>query len=74
MFLIAQHVSSDTSVIFGGSKTVFAASGLHASVVAGRWPRPERPERPATTDVCKPEAANTVFELLMMSDVSLETC
>jgi len=25
------------------------------------------------TDV-KPEAANTVFELLMMSDVSLETC
>jgi hypothetical protein len=22
----------------------------------------------------KPEAANTVFELLMMSDVSLETC
>jgi hypothetical protein len=31
-------------------------------------------QRPATTDVCKPEAANTVFELLMMSDMSLETC
>jgi hypothetical protein len=29
---------------------------------------------PATTDVCKPEAADTVFELLMMSDVPLETC
>jgi len=28
----------------------------------------------ATTDVCKPEDANTVFELLMMSDVSLKTC
>jgi hypothetical protein len=27
-----------------------------------------------TTDICKPEAANTVFELLMMSDVALETC
>jgi hypothetical protein len=28
----------------------------------------------ATTDVCKPEAANTVFGLLMMGDMSLETC
>ena len=68
MFLIAQHVSSDTSLIVRSSKTVFAASGLHTSVVAGRW------QRPATTDVCKLEAANTVFELLTMSDVSLETC
>jgi len=49
-------------------KTVFAASGLHTSVVAGRC------QRSATTDVCKPEVANTGFELLMMSDVSLETC
>ena len=67
MFLIAQHVLSDTSLIIRSSKTVFAASGLHTSVVAGLC------QRPATRDICKPEAANTVFELLMMSDVSLET-
>ena len=30
--------------------------------------------QPATTNVCEPETAITVFELLMMSDVSLETC
>jgi hypothetical protein len=30
-------------------------------------------QRPATTEVCKPEAANTGFELLIMSDVFFET-
>jgi len=35
MFLIAQHVSSDTLLIIRSSQTVFAASGLHTSVVAG---------------------------------------
>jgi len=76
-FLIARHVSSDTSLIIGSSKTVFTASGLHTSVVAGHCrslvgtqPR----HQPATTDICKPEAANTVFELPMMSDVSFESC
>jgi hypothetical protein len=29
---------------------------------------------PAADSVCKPEAANTAFEILIMSDVSLETC
>jgi len=61
-FLIARHVSSDTLLIIRSSKTVIAASGF--------------------TYVCgcrahmyvKPEAANTVFELLTMSGVSLETC
>jgi hypothetical protein len=37
---------------------------LHTSVVAGRQPQ----------TYVKPEAANRVFELLMKSDVSLETC
>ena len=57
--------------------TVYAASGLHTHMVTGRsqvcvgvttqiW------LRPVTTCVCKPEAAYT--ELLMMSDVTLETC
>ena len=75
-FLIARHVSSDTSLIIGSSKTVFAASVLHTSVVAGHCrslvgtqPR----HQPTTTDICKPEAANIVCELLMMSDVPLET-
>ena len=31
-------------------------------------------QRPATKNVCKTEAAITVFELLMMSGLSLETC
>jgi hypothetical protein len=38
---------------------------LHMSMVAGRGQQPQT--------YVKPEAANTVFELLMMSDVSLET-
>jgi hypothetical protein len=63
-FLIAQHVLSDTSLIIRSSKTVFAASGLHTSVVSGWQPQ----------TYVKPEAANTVFEILMMGGVSLETC
>jgi len=43
---------------------------LHTSVVAGRCHDSGR--QPQT--YVKPESANTVFELLMMSDVSLETC
>jgi hypothetical protein len=56
-FLIAQHVSSFTSLIIRSLKTVFAA-------VSDRQPQ----------TYVKPEAANTVFELLIMSDVTLETC
>jgi len=62
----ATHRSSS-----GDQKDVFAAPGLHTSVVAGRchsWVGTQ----PQT--YVKPEAANTVFELLMMSDVSMETC
>jgi len=59
--LTAQHVSSDTPLIIRSSKTVVAASGLHTSVVAGSC-------RQTQTHV-KPEAAITVFELLMMSGV-----
>jgi hypothetical protein len=54
-FLIAQHVSSDTPLIISSSKTVIAASG------SCRQPQ----------TYVKPEAAITVFELLMMSGVSL---
>jgi len=43
---------------------------LHMFVVAGRCHDIGR--KPQT--YVKPEAANTVFELLMTSDVSLETC
>jgi len=55
MFLIAQNISSDTSLIIRSSKTVFTSSRLHTSVVASL---------PPTTDVYKPHAANTVFEFL----------
>jgi hypothetical protein len=40
---------------------------LHTSVVAGCW------QRPSTTDVCKTRGCKH-SKLLMMSDVSLETC
>ena len=73
-FLIAQHVSSDTPLIIRSSKTVIAASGFTyvcgcrqlslLSHDSGRQPQ----------TYVKPEAAITVFELLMMSGVSLETC
>jgi hypothetical protein len=61
--LIAQNVSSDTPLIIRSSKTVIAAPGF--TYVASC--------RQQQTYV-KPEAAITVFELLMMSGVSLETC
>ena len=41
---------------------------LHASVVPGRCHCGRQPQRHV-----KPEAASTIFELLMMSDVSLKT-
>jgi len=47
-------------------KTVFAASGLYTNVLTGRWQGwviffPTQPwQRPVTTCVYKPEAANTV--------------
>jgi hypothetical protein len=62
--LNAQHVSSDTSLIIRSSKTVIAAFGF-TSVCACR-PQPHM--------YVKPEAAITVFELLVMSGVSLGTC
>jgi len=58
MFRATRHSSS------GAQKLYLQPLVLHTSVVAGRQPQ----------TYVKPEAANTVFELLMMSDVSLETC
>jgi len=56
----AQRVSSDTPFIIRSSKTVIAAYGF--TYVCG-----------CPQMYVKPEAAITVFELLMMSGVSLET-
>ena len=56
--LIAQHVSRDTWPIIRSSKTVIAAPGF--TYVFGCRPLPE--------------AAITVFELVMMGHVSPETC
>jgi len=67
VLLIAQHVSSDTPLIIRSSKTVIAASGF--TYVCGCRPLDRQPQT-----YVKPEAAITVFELLMMSGVSLETC
>jgi hypothetical protein len=51
----AEHRSSSGVLI------VFAASGLHTHVVNGRSQVPTQFWlRPVTTNVCKPEAANTV--------------
>jgi len=71
-------------------QTVFAASGLYTDMVTGRCPgwvgtvvSTQPGQRPVTTCVYKPEAANTVWsswgckyslELLMMSGMPLETC
>jgi len=60
MFRATHHSSS------GAQKLYLQPLGLHTSVVAGRGRQPQT--------YVKPEAANTVFELLMMSGVSLETC
>ena len=68
-FLIAQHVSGDTPPIIRSSKTVIAASGL--KYVFGcrplRWLRHRSGRQPKT--YLRPEAAITVFELLMMGGV-----
>ena len=71
--LIAQHVSSDTPLIIRSSKTVIAASG--STYVCGCRPLrrlSHRSGRQSKTYV-KPEAAITVFELLV-GGVSPETC
>jgi len=70
--LIAQHLSSDTPPIIKSSKTVITASGftyvLQTYVITAS----------GFTYVLQtyviPEVVITVFELLMMSGVSLETC
>jgi hypothetical protein len=73
---ITQHVSDDTPSIIRSSKTVIAASGF--TYVFGcrlplRWLSHRSGNRQPKTYV-KPEAAITVFELLMMDGVSSETC
>jgi hypothetical protein len=73
-FLIVQHVSGDTAPIIRSSKIVIAASGF--THVFGCRPLrrlSHRSGRKPKTYV-KPEAAITVFELLMMGGVSPETC
>jgi hypothetical protein len=64
----------DTPPIIRSSKTVIAASGF--TYVFGceplRW-LSHRSDRQPKTNV-KPEAAITVFELLMMGGVSPKTC
>jgi len=56
----ATHRSSS-----GAQKLYLQPLVLHTSVVAGRGRQPQT--------YVKPEAANAVFELLMMSDGLLET-
>jgi len=73
-FLISQHVSGDTQPIIRSSKTVIVASGF--TYVFGCWPLRlliHLSGRQPKTYV-KPQAAITVFELLMMGVVSPETC
>jgi hypothetical protein len=75
-FLIAQHVSGGTPPIIRNSKTIIAASGftyVFDCRLALRWLSHRSANRqPKTYE--KPEAAITVFELLMMGGVSPETC
>jgi len=54
VLLIAQHVSSNTPLIIRSSKIVIAASGF--KYLCGC-----RPQRPATTDVCKTRGCNYSF-------------
>jgi hypothetical protein len=72
--LIAQHVSGDTPPVIRSSKTVTAASGFTYifSCRLLQWLSHHSGRRPKT--YVKPEAAITVFELLMMGGVSPETC
>jgi len=71
---MAQHVSGDTPPIIRRAKTVIAASGF--TYVFGcrllRWLSHRSGRQPKT--YVKPEAAITVFALLMMGGVSPETC
>jgi hypothetical protein len=66
VLLITEHVSSDTPLIIRSSKTVIAVF----TYVCGCWLLGSG-RQPQT--YVKPEAAITVFELLVMSGVSLET-
>jgi hypothetical protein len=71
---MAQHVSGNTPPIIRRSQTVMAASGFTA--VFGfrplRWLSHRSGRKPKK--YIKPDAAITVFELLMMGGVSPETC
>jgi hypothetical protein len=72
--IIAQHVPGDTPLIVRSSETVIATSGF--TYVCGYWQLSWLSHgscRQPWTYV-KPEATITVFELLAMSGVSLETC
>jgi hypothetical protein len=71
---MAQHVSNDTPLIIKSSKTVIAASGFTHGCGCRQlsWLRHDSCRQPQM--YVKPEAAITVFELLMMSGMSLETC
>jgi hypothetical protein len=71
---MVQHVSGDTSPIIRSSKTLIAASGF-TYVFGCRFPLCSHcsGNRQPKTYV-KPEAAIKVFELLMMGNVSPETC
>jgi hypothetical protein len=71
--LNTQRVSSDTPLIIRSSKTVIAASGFTYVCGCRQLSWLSRNCRQPQTYV-KPEAAITVFELLMMSGMSLETC
>jgi hypothetical protein len=62
VFLIVQHVLSDTPLIIKSSKTVFAAFGF--TCVCGCRPLSvptELSQRPATTNVCKTRGCNYSF-------------
>jgi hypothetical protein len=80
--LIAQQVSSDTRLITRSSKPAIAASGFTYVCGCRQLSKAEWELMfPLSLDsglqpetYVKPEAAITVFELLVMSGVSLETC
>ena len=74
MFLNCSTCLGDTPPIIRSSKTVIAAFGFTYDFGCRplRWLSHRSGRLPRT--YVKPEAAITVFELLMMSGVSLETC
>jgi len=73
--LKARHVSSGIPLIIRSSKLYLQPlvyiQMWWPAVVKSEWSQTW--QRPVTTCVCKPEAANTVLELLMMSSMPLET-